>query len=228
MLGAFWAGGDDPSRTELSRVCTWFDLDEPEYALGSKTERIEHAVVVIDEAQLILLVTELIEGLDRCWTLVGAAVDERRTDRLRRTLEPLGLWLAENGEVGGGPELGVEPAELLTAPALRDHLRCIQMALQGDDSGLLGESAKEQLESTSKLVLSDLEQPIPDKFSAAPKCLGMYPKDAAGCDFAPLTRPNVARGVSGNRLHTDTASADTSCLDPSRSPNLGPHGARGG
>lgn len=177
-LAAFWSGGSGPSHSQLNNVLGWHGIAEED---ASKAERVRDAILSVEESQLTSLAVELC-GLLRPRIEAGYDEDARKVARLREALAPYGLAVAKDGKVDSSPALGVEPSELLTTPALRDHIRRIKTALQDNDAEQLLGSAKELLESASKLVLTELEQPIPDKFPAllseALRSLGMHPKDA--------------------------------------------------
>lgn len=208
-LSDFWYGGDGPSHGELERVFDDLDL---EVGGGSKRDRVREAVTEASEAVLPRLVSELVDLLNKVTMLVGPQADTAAVSRLQKRLRPYNLQVADDGELVGGTRLGIEPEALIDVPALRDHIRRIHVALEEDDSALLLGSAKELLESTSKLVLGEVGAEVPDKFPSllkqALEVLGLHSKSVSGEDeIAAATRKILGGlqqiGLGVNELRND-------------------------
>jgi hypothetical protein len=131
---------------------------------------------------------------------------------LNRTLRPLNLHLAADGTVVEGSSLGVEPSRMLDGPAVREHIRRLDLALAIVDVPLLLGSSKELLEAASKLVLDGIGEPIPDKFPSlltrALEALGLHARAVAGdTEVAGATRRILGGlhqiGLGVNELRND-------------------------
>ena len=182
-LGEFWYDGAGPSHRDIDLVLDNFDMADA--VSGSKRDRVYGAVTLAPDNVLPGLVAAFVELLEEQGFLRDP--DEQQKGRiglLKRRLRPFNLRLTEEGEVLGGISLAVEPDKMLDLPALRDHIRRIQIALEQEDTALLLGSSKELLETVSKFVLAQTGRASPEKFPAlltgAMEALGLHAKEVKG------------------------------------------------
>lgn len=112
----------------------------------------------------------------------------KQVDRLRRLFSRNGYHLDEQGRITAlkAPVLTHGDLQNLTdSKAIREHLNRIATALDTEDVALAIGSAKELMESTAKLVLTETETPFDDGYDLpklavmAEQALHLHPQQAA-------------------------------------------------
>ncbi|MEV0539703.1 abortive infection family protein [Nocardia salmonicida] len=108
-------------------------------------------------------------------------------ERIRRLLARDGYTLNEEGRISGGPSIVLKPEDLSNlrdATVIFQHLDRIEHAVAREDPALAIGSAKELVESTAKLVLSERGLPVdngddlPRLVFLAEESLQLHPKQA--------------------------------------------------
>lgn len=133
-----------------------------------------------------------------------------RVDRLRRLFARDGYRLDDQGKIAGGPTI-VQPellAHLADPAVIRQHIDRISRAVEHDDPAQAIGSAKELIESTAKLVLTERgvslsgSEDLPELVKRTQEELLIHPKQATEVDAAPGVRrilgasSTVALGVA--------------------------------
>lgn len=187
-----WYGGAGPTHTDLERLFDLYDLGE--VPGGSKRERVHAAVATVDDDRVTEFVHALLVLAEEDGSFSGEyQLDDKTMKVLRKRLAPLHLTISATGTVVGGPGFGVDPHAMLDEPAVQEHVTRLSLALVNDDPALVLGTAKELLETVSKLVLDSAGEAIPDKFPAllakALQSLGLHAKSVDGDDdIADATR----------------------------------------
>lgn len=176
VLGEFWFNGAGPTHGDVAAV---FDLFDIEADAGSKRSRIGEAIRQVSDDQLFGFVGALVELLDEQGYLTEESQGDRTRINLEWALTKVG-WGLSGGSLVGESGIGVSPRQLPDLPAAREHIARIERAIRdADDPQLIG-SAKELLESVSKMVLESQDREVPQKFPAllseALKLLKLHPK----------------------------------------------------
>ncbi|WP_280345664.1 abortive infection family protein [Nocardia neocaledoniensis] len=108
-------------------------------------------------------------------------------ERIRRLLARDGYTLGEDGGISGGPSIVLKAEDLSNlrdATVIFQHLERIEHAVVREDPALAIGSAKELIESTAKLVLSERGLPVDDSADLpklvvlAEEALQLHPKQA--------------------------------------------------
>lgn len=124
----------------------------------------------------------------RVFEKTAHGIGEQYTKEAFASLLRDGYRINENGSIVGGPTAVLREeslANLGDPAAIRDHLDRISRAIEGGDPAQAVGSAKELIESTTKVVLQELGQPVdpkddvPQLVSKAQRALGVHPSSVS-------------------------------------------------
>lgn len=124
----------------------------------------------------------------RVFEMTAQGISAEHTKKAFDLLRHDGYEVSNDGRITGGPPVSASPmreqplANLGEAVAIREHLDRIGRALENEDPAQAIGSAKELVESTAKVVLSKLGEPVNEKdslpalVSQASRALGVHPQ----------------------------------------------------
>lgn len=192
-LAAFWQGGAGPTHGDIQDV---FDVVGVAPDGANKRDRVSSAVKMAADEDLSELVHQLVELLWRCGSFRRGefcAAEPVLVDHLVEAVRAFDMELLPDGTLRRASGLASSDSKLNDVPALREHIRRIELALAADDDSLLIGTSKELLESVCKVVLDAEGARIPPKFPAlvaqTTELLAIHPKSD------PSSRSELAESV---------------------------------